>query len=277
MRALVSAEGFCDIEPQLRPRKGENMKEEIRAFVLDQGADVVGFAAATDYESALSPELESILPGAKSMVVIGYRELSTCESENMPIAMNGRLDVMEFSRSVNYKAARHIENKFGGKTMTVPVSYPMTMSLETKGAVGEVSLRHAAVAAGLGVFGRHNIVIHPELGTRVLFTAVLTQLDLQSDKKITDALCINCNLCVESCPGNALAVEGKTHLRKCLSNSQPYGIGGAIKFGMEMIDAEPERKKAMLADPHFWKLYQSGFIGFEYHCFKCLASCPVGQ
>jgi epoxyqueuosine reductase QueG len=253
------------------------MKEEIREFVLDQGADVVGFAASTDYESPLSPKLESILPGVKSMVVIGYRELTTCESENKQIAMNGRLDVMEFSRSVNYKTARHIENKFGGKTMTAPISYPMTMSLETKGSVGEVSLRHAAVAAGLGVFGRHNIVIHPELGTRVLFTAVLTQLDLQSDEKITDALCLDCDLCVESCPGNALDVAGKTHLGKCLSNNQPYGIGGAIKFGMEMINAEPQRKKEMLLDPHFWKLYQAGFIGFEYHCFNCQASCPIGQ
>lgn len=253
------------------------MKEELRQFILDQGADVVGFAAAADYESPRSPKLNTIMPGVKSLVVIGYRELPTCESESKLIAMNGRLDVMEFSRSVNYKAARFISSKLGAKAMTVPVSYPMAMKAETKGAVAEVSLRHAAVAAGLGVFGRHNIVIHPELGTRIIFTAVLTELELDSDERITDDLCIHCDLCVKNCPGNSLDVEGKTHLGRCLSNSQPYGIGGAIKFGMKMIDAEPEQKKTMLADPEFWKLYQAGFIGFQYQCFNCLASCPVGQ
>jgi epoxyqueuosine reductase QueG len=253
------------------------MKEDIRQFILGQGADVVGFAAAEDYESPLSPDLVSILPGVKSLVVLGFRELPSCESDNKELAMSGRLDVMEFSRSVNYKAARHICTKFGVKTMPVPVSYPMTMSAETKGAVGEVSLRHAAVAAGLGAWGRHNIVIHPELGTRVVFTALLTQLELTSDGRVTEDLCIGCDLCVENCPGRALDVEGKTHLGKCLSNSQPEGIGGAIRFGMQLIDAGAEEKKAMLADPGFWRLYQAGFIGFKYQCFNCMAVCPVGQ
>ncbi len=253
------------------------MKEKIRKYVLAEGGDDVGFVAAADYDSPLSPALESILPGVKSLVVIAYRELSSCESDNKEIAMNGRLDVMEFSRSLNYKVARFIEKEFGGKTMTVPISYPMKMEAETKGSVGEVSLRHAAVAAGLGAWGRHNIVIHPEMGTRMVFTAVLTQLELDSDAVVTDDLCIECDLCVESCPANALDVEGKTHVGRCLSNSQPYGIGGAIRFGMKLIDAEPEQKKAMLADPHFWKLYQAGFIGFQYQCFNCMAVCPVGQ
>jgi epoxyqueuosine reductase QueG len=253
------------------------MKESIRQYILEQDADVVGFAAADDYVSPRSPALDTIMPGVKSLVVIGYRETSTCESPNKQIAMNGRLDVMELIRVVNYKTARFIETKFGSKAMSAPYSYPMTMSKETNGSVGEVSLRHAAVAAGLGAWGRHNIVIHPDLGTRVVFSAVLTQLELTSDEKISDSLCNDCGRCVENCPSGALAVEGKTHLGKCLSNSQPYGIGGAIRFGMEMVDAEPEKKKEMLADPHFWRLYQAGFIGFQYQCFNCLAICPVGQ
>ena len=212
-----------------------------------------------------------------TLVVIGFRETSTCESPNKQIAMNGRLDVMELIRNVNYRTARFIEAKLGSKAMSAPYSYPMTMNMETKGSVGEISLRHAAVAAGLGTWGRHNIVIHPELGTRVVFGVVLTRLELPADDKITEDLCSGCDLCVKNCPSGALNAEGKTHLGKCLSNSQPYGISGAIKYGMEMVDAEPEQKKAMLADPHFWKLYQAGFIGFQYQCFNCLASCPVGQ
>jgi hypothetical protein len=42
-----------------------------------------------------------------------------------------------------------------------------------------------------------------------------------------------------------------------------------------MIDADDEKKKEMLTDPKFLKLYQSQFIGFQYFCFKCMEACPA--
>ena len=253
------------------------MKEAIRTFAREMGVDDVGFAAASDYRSPMSPPLEELLPGARSLVVLAYRELSTCDSPSPQLAMNGRLDLMEFSRSCNYKLARYVEGQCGGRAVTVPVSYPMEMSEETKGAVGEVSLRHAAVAAGLGAFGRHNLVIHPDLGTRVIFSAVLTDLDLSSDEAVTEDFCVHCDACVAACPGDALAEEGHTDVMRCIRNSQPYGIGGAIRFWAEYGAASPAERKALLRDPRYWRLYQAGFIGFQYFCFRCLAACPVGR
>lgn len=253
------------------------MKQLIREFVLSQGADDVGFAAAADYKSKLSPRLTDIFPGVKSLVVIAYRELSTCESGSPQISMNGRLDLMEFSRSMNYKVARFVEAKCSGKAMTVPVSYPLKMDKDTKGAVGEVSMRHAALAAGLGAFGRNNLILHPELGSRVIFTSVLTDLEIESDPQVQESPCDNCMRCVKDCPASALDEEGKTHVMKCLKNSQPYGIGGAIKFGMEYSQAEAEKQQQMLMDPHFWTLYQASFIGFQYFCWNCMKSCPAGK
>jgi epoxyqueuosine reductase QueG len=253
------------------------MKEMIREFAMAQGADDVGFAAAADYDSPMSAALESIFPGVKSLIVLAYRELSTCESDSPQIAMNGRMDLMEFSRSLNYKVARFVETRCNARAMTVPISYPLKMDAKTKGAVGEVSLRHAALAAGLGTFGRHNLIIHPEMGTRVLFTAIPTDLELDADPRPTENLCDDCRLCVEACPGSALDDEGKTHVMKCLRNSQPYGIGGTIKFELEYAEASPERKKEMLMDPHFWTLYQAGFIGFQYFCWNCMKACPAGR
>ena len=161
--------------------------------------------------------------------------------------------------------------------MTVPVSYPLDMSDKTKGGVGEVSLRHAAVAAGLGRFGRHNLVIHPKLGTRVVFTAVLSEAAFESDAPVEEELCTGCGLCVESCPAKALEEEGKTDFMKCIKNSQPYGLGSTIRFWAKFGEASPEERKAMVRDTEFWRLYQASFIGFQYFCFNCLKSCPVGQ
>lgn len=251
-------------------------KDQIRDFALNLGVDYVGFAAAEDYRSPRSPKLISLMPEARSLVVLAFRELSTCESPSPQITNAGRMDVMSFTRSINYRMAGFLE-RAGAKAMTVPVSYPMEMSATTKGSIGEVSLRHAAVAAGLGTFGRHNIVIHPKLGTRVIFSAILTNLELPSDLPVTDELCTQCDACVRSCPADALAVPGRTNVGRCLGKSQPYGIGGSIKFWSRFAEAENEEQQAMLMDPEYWKLYQAGIIGFQYFCFNCLKSCPVGQ
>src|SRR4030042_3715886 len=160
------------------------MKEKIKEFILSLGADDVGIAAVEDYKSPRSPDLKSIFPGAKSLVVLAYKELSNCESENMQIATGGRLDTLEFARSSNYRVARFLEKAFKAKAMTVPPSYPLHMSYETRGTLGDISLRTAAIAAGLGNFGRHNLVIHPKIGSKVVFTAVMTNLDLPSDSPI---------------------------------------------------------------------------------------------
>jgi epoxyqueuosine reductase QueG len=143
------------------------------------------------------------------------------------------------------------------------------------GVVADLSLRHAAVAAGLGVFGRHNLVIHPRYGTRIILTACLTDLPLDSDPPVRDELCNQCNLCVESCPAKALDEEGKTDPMKCLRVSQPNGIGGAIAYAKKFIGATPETQKEQLVNPRFLELYQASFIGFEYHCFKCETVCPA--
>ncbi len=253
------------------------MKEKIKEFVLGLGIDDVGVTSVKEYKSLKSPDLQSIFPGAKSIVVLAYQELSNCESENMQIAMAGRLDGLEFARSSNYKVARFLERELKAKAMTVPPSYPLYMSYETKGTVGDVSLRHVAVAAGLGNFGRHNLVIHPKMGSRVVFTAVISNLELTSDPPITERLCTDCNLCVENCPAHALDEEGKTDDMKCLKSSQPYGIGNEIRFWTKFAESPAEEQKKMVRDVNFWRLYQAGFIGFQYFCFNCVKTCPIGQ
>jgi len=253
------------------------MKKRIKEFALNLGVDDVGVAAVADYQSPRSPKIDTIFPAAKSIIVMAYKEPSSCESPNMQVAMNGRMDVMEFSRSCNYRMVRFLEREFDGKAMSAPISYPLEMSLETMGSIGDISLRHAAIAAGLGNFGRHNLVIHPKLGTRVIFTAILTDLEMPSDAPYTEELCTHCDDCVEQCPAGALDEENRTDVAKCLRKSQPYGIGNNIRFWSKFAGGTPEEKKQMVRDVEFWRMYQAGFIGFQYFCWNCMKSCPVGQ
>ncbi len=253
-------------------------KEEIRKYGLDLGADVVGFAAAADYKSERTPALTEILPGVKSLVVLGYREIHGAnESENVRAGMASRLGGMDFAQANNYLMARFIEKKTKTKAAPVAPSYPLNMGPPVMGMFADVSLRHAAAAAGLGAFGRHNLVINPEYGSQIVFTAILTELPLSSDPPVKDELCNDCGLCVDSCPAGALAEEGKTDMIKCLKSSQPYGIMRTIRYMSKFIGATPDEQKELLRDPLLLSIYQAQFIGFQYHCFKCITVCPACQ
>jgi epoxyqueuosine reductase QueG len=251
------------------------MKESIRNFVVGLGVDDVGFASLQSYQSPNSPPIESLFPGARSMMVMAFRESSACDSPSPQLAMNARLDLMEFARSICYRAVRHLETTYDSRAVSVPVSYPMDFG-PGKSGLGEVSLRHAAVAAGLGAFGLHNLVVHPRFGSRIIFSAVLTTLPLQSDPPVADHPCTRCGLCVPACPVGALNDSGKTHLGKCLKNSQPHGMGASVAFWSRFGESDPEQQKAMLRSSEYLALYQAGFIGYQYFCFRCLAACPVG-
>lgn len=266
--------------------RGENqkelgkIKESIRDFVLGLGVDDVGIAAVYNYNSPRSPEIASIFPEAKTIIVLAYKETSNCDSPNRQIAINGRLDLIEFSQSCNYRLARFLEREYDARAMTVPYSYPIDFRKKDNNSnrdpVADVSLRHAAVAAGLGAIGRHNLVIHPRLGARVLFTAILCDLDLPADAPVQD-LCSRCNLCVESCPGGALNEEGKTEVQKCTPYSMPFGPRGIIGFWYKFIDSSPKEQKELLLDDYFLEMYNAEIVRNMYVCFRCRNSCPAGQ
>lgn len=254
------------------------MKQSIREFALALGMDDVGFAAVSNYNSPRSPKIEEIFPAAKTIIVMMVREMSHCESQNPRVAMNGRLDVMEFSRHCSYDLARYLEKNCHAKAMSIPLSYPLDMNpATTGGTIGDVSLRHAAVAAGLGSFGRNNLVIHPRLGSRVLFCGVLTDLEVLPDPPCSENPCIECNICVEQCPAAALDKEGYTDVGKCLRVSQPYGLGKSIAFWNKFISSPAEEQRKMFLSQDYWQMYQAQFIGFQYFCFKCYSECPLGE
>ncbi|MDD5007788.1 MAG: 4Fe-4S binding protein [Syntrophorhabdaceae bacterium] len=253
------------------------MKNKIKGFAKEIGTDDVGIAAIADYQSPRSPSIEKLFPEAKSIVVLAFRELSNCESPSPQIAMSGRLDLMDFLRRSSYRMARFLETDCGAKAMTVPATFPMEMSRETKGLVADLSLRHAAVAAGLGTFGRNNLVYHPRFKNKVIFSAVLTDLGLESDPPAQGESCSRCNRCVEHCPAGALHEEGKTDVMKCMRTLEPYGLGASIQFWTKLMDASPEEKKVLLRDVEYWRLYHVLQMGFQYLCFNCMKSCPDMQ
>jgi epoxyqueuosine reductase len=253
-------------------------KNRIKEYALDFPVDDIGFAKVDSYISKNSPAINSFFPEAKSIIVMAFNELNWMDSSSMEIAMNGRLDLMSHSRSCNYKLMKFLNRNFKAKTVSAPFSYPLKIDKETKfGLISVFSLRHAALAAGLGVFGRNNLILHPEFGSRVIFSAVLTDMEIEPDPPLKVDLCTNCNICVDNCPSKALETEGRTDMMKCLKTSQPYGMGGSMQFWHKFIESPKEEQKKMFMSPEFFRLYQAQSIGYQYFCFECIKNCPIGQ
>lgn len=254
------------------PIKEKNIKD----FILGLGVNDTGFAAADNYNSPRSPELKGIFPSVKSIIVLAFKEMSSCESDNLIMAMSGRQSIKEFSSFCTYRTANYLETVYGAKVMPFIAYAPMDLT-QSKLGIGEISLRHAALAAGLGLFGRHNLIIHPEMGTRVVFTAILTDIELAQSPLPENNPCTECNLCVDGCPGRALDEKGKTDVRECIKVSQPYGMMTNISFWQQFAGSNEEEQKAMLNSEHYWRIFQSMEIGTQYKCFNCMKNCPIGR
>lgn len=81
---------------------------------------------------------------------------------------------------------------------------------------GPLSDRDVAHRAGLGWFGKNNLLITEDYGSWVYIGYVVTDLELQHDVPL-EKECLNCNLCVEACPSGALEKNYLMNGKRCLS------------------------------------------------------------
>lgn len=87
--------------------------------------------------------------------------------------------------------------------------------------------RPLAVAAGLGDWGKNGLVVHPDHGANMIFSAVFTDAPLAGEIHQTvnaNSSCDNCNKCHQACP--AKAFDGNTfHFHRCF----PKAIRGCAE------------------------------------------------
>jgi len=76
--------------------------------------------------------------------------------------------------------------------------------------------RMLAFCAGVGFFGKNNLLIHPVFGSYVFIGSLLTNLILEPDKPMEKG-CDNCGACIRSCPGGALSDGFGFNCERCIS------------------------------------------------------------
>ncbi len=109
----------------------------------------------------------------------------------------------------------------------------------------------AAVYANLGVIGRHGLLINKSYGSWVFIGEIVTDLYIPAEQTNLQ-YCINCGLCQEYCPGNAI---GNHFDKSC-----------CVSFITQ--------KKGELNNIETKKIINSGLI---WGCDKCQEICPLNK
>ena len=76
--------------------------------------------------------------------------------------------------------------------------------------------RHLAWKAGLGFYGKNNVLIHPVYGSYCFVGALVLNVPLEADEPMK-ASCVGCGACIRSCPGQALSDNFGFDCERCVS------------------------------------------------------------
>ena len=278
-----------------------SLKEEIIRMAKQNGMSLCGFANIERFKES-PPELHpaGVLPGCKTVIVVGVRLLDGIIQANFRDFEDGRKDLKGLYGTYGYSTlpnfqltracydiAQLIETESG------EIATPCSTGPMTNGR--QVSLRHCAVAAGLGEFGWMSIVLTPQFGPRNRFGAILTTAEIEPDPLYNGPKLCNpekCGICTKICPSGALTPfgEGKrtvhmedkeysycsVDMRKCfLVEERLRKKYGAPEDYVDNDDPTFEqinegKKKAFVSD-----------LGIQHtpswYCGRCLSYCPAGN
>ncbi|MDF2546245.1 MAG: tRNA epoxyqueuosine(34) reductase QueG [Anaerosolibacter sp.] len=239
------------------------LEDEIRRYGKSIGIDLIGFTTAApflrigevqqqrlemnclsgfeeqDIEKRVNPLLT--MEKAKSIIAIGigYYHKDECSVEET----HGEIARTAWGRDYHHvlmdkllRLMEYIKKNVG--------EFEYKAFVDT----GPLSDREVAYRAGLGWFGKNNMFIAEDYGSWVFLGYALTNLSLMPDQPVTES-CLQCNLCIEACPGRALKDGYNMNARKCISY---------VTQTKEEIDEEARGKMK----------------NFIYGCDVCQNVCP---
>lgn len=199
------------------------MKNQIKEFILGLGADVCGVANVDRFSEAPAGfHPQDIFAQCRSVVVFGIA-LPKGLTKIDPRLIYGHFNYGSCPEVdwIAFKTAKEIERLEGGYAVPLPSDGPYEYwDVEHLEGRGLLSMKHAAVLAGLGALGKNTLLLNERYGNLLTLGAVLTELDLASDS-LAESICRDaCDICIKSCPSQALDGHGANQSR-CRPNT--YG------------------------------------------------------
>ena len=191
--------------------KNSNLKDLIRRFCVDRGADLVGFAPVERWDEAgeVPPDFRprAIWPPARTVVVMGM-EMPLPIVETTPSILHKELYDTS-NRELDqlaYDLTRYL-NRLGHASFFFPRDGYGSLKALRENNLAAFSHVMAAKYAGLGTIGASHNLLTPEFGPRLRLVSVLTSASLPVDRMAKKELCIKCAACAKCCPKKAISIR----------------------------------------------------------------------
>jgi reductive dehalogenase len=232
-------DGFLDPLSMLRDGPTDRIDSEsplvaarqIKRIAKVFGADLVGITehderwVYTERFSAINGEAKpNPLPTSVTSVIVIGQSMDQGLIQTAPSALSGTATGLGYSRdaAVLLGVAQYIKN----------------LGYEAVPSMNDTALAiPLALAAGLGEYGRHGMVITPEFGTGLRFGKIFTDLPLEHDGPVqfgVKEFCESCNRCADACPARAIPQGGPVAValnRSGLKGVRKWSVDGEACFG----------------------------------------------
>jgi epoxyqueuosine reductase QueG len=209
------------------------MKEQIRELIKSLGADVCGFAHIERLDNAPKGfHPTDIFMDCKSVISFGIA-LPKGLAKVSPRLIYGYYNTFcrpETDR-IAFRTAKRLEEDYHCIAVPMPCDSPYEYwDSENMEGRGLLSMKHIAVAAGLGTIGKNALLLNKRYGNMLTLGAILTDLELTSDP-LSESICMEkCRKCIAGCPVDAIE-NGIVNQKLCRTHTY-----GKTKRGFDTVD-----------------------------------------
>jgi epoxyqueuosine reductase len=243
-----------------------DLKQEIIQHLAGK-VDAIGFAPVGRFDNAPDRQHPSqVCKDARTVIVFGKavpRGMIHSPSYSLYIMHRAYHSMYPYLDELGLMLSNWIEDK--SRHLSVPVPSYAPMVFQRREPWGIISLKHAAVEAGLGNFGKNGLMQHPRYGTLIRLGAVITSAEIPGDPKLEGSPCAeNCSACLKACLSKAFDEDGSFKKMTYLANTIKHAI-----YPLALQTPEGMRQIERVINT----------AGYNYWlaCDTCLKVCPSNQ
>jgi epoxyqueuosine reductase len=187
----------------------------------------MGYMARPDRQ-ARRRDLNVILPGVRSMVVVGLDYQTVAAPEvilNDP--SRGRIAAYAWGLDYHDILTPRLERLAEWMVNVSPTPYPLSMQWGENSAhssyrvyvdTGAILERSHGQQAGMGFTGKNTMLIHPRRGSSFFLGEILSDIEFDAyDQPGRETMCGSCTRCLKACPTNAFPQPHVLDAWRCIS------------------------------------------------------------
>jgi len=192
-----------------------DVREKIKEIVFKHRADLFGIAPVGRFNGAPKGfHPRNIYSKTEAVIVFAVKLPSETLFAESPIPFT-HMNTLAMRRvdAITYAISTDLDRD-GVKNVLIPTDDPYEYwDPDKQEGRSILSLRHAAMLAGLGKLGRNSLLINKDYGNMIQIGALLTDKKIEPDPLADYEACPpKCRICLDACPQRALT--GETVIQK---------------------------------------------------------------